>query len=129
MPVIRTYPFYERTSYMTNERLRKDVKGACLVLTVLGEIDHHTAKGLREAIDAELFYHRPKTLKLVLSEVAFMDSSGLGLILGRYTRMRELGGTMILVEPTRQIEKILSLAAMDKTIAIEKKSSKKGSPK
>lgn len=114
---------------MTNERLRKDVKGACLVLTVLGEIDHHTAKGLREAIDAELFYHRPKTLKLVLSEVAFMDSSGLGLILGRYTRMRELGGTMVLVEPTRQIEKILSLAAMDKTIAIEKKSSKKGSPK
>lgn len=106
--------------------LKKDVKGACLVLTVLGEIDHHSAKGLREAIDAELFYHRPKTLKLVLSEVSFMDSSGLGLILGRYTRMRELGGSMVLVEPTKQIEKILALAAMDKTLPIEKKSVRKG---
>lgn len=106
--------------------LKKDVKGACLVLTVLGEIDHHSAKGLREAIDAELFYHRPKTLKLVLSEVSFMDSSGLGLILGRYTRMRELGGSMVLVEPTKQIEKILALAAMDKTLPIEKKSARKG---
>lgn len=106
--------------------LKKDVKGACLVLTVLGEIDHHSAKGLREAIDAELFYHRPKTLKLVLSEVSFMDSSGLGLILGRYTRMRELGGSMVLVEPTKQIEKILALAAIDKTLPIEKKSARKG---
>ena len=106
--------------------LKKDVKGACLVLTVLGEIDHHSAKGLREAIDAELFDHRPKTLKLVLSEVSFMDSSGLGLILGRYTRMRELGGSMVLVEPTKQIEKILALAAMDKTLPIEKKSARKG---
>lgn len=106
---------------MTKDYLKKEVNGSALTLTVLGEIDHHSAKKLREAIDAELFYHRPRTLYLVLSEVSFMDSSGLGLILGRYTRMKELGGRMILVRPTRQIEKILALAAMDKTLPIERK--------
>lgn len=111
---------------MTKDYLRKEVNGSALILTVVGDIDHHSAKGIREAIDAELFYHRPKTLYLVLSEVSFMDSSGLGLILGRYTRMKELGGRMILVEPTKQIEKILALAAMDKTLPIEKKPIKKG---
>lgn len=105
---------------MTKESLKKEVDGSTLKLTVLGEIDHHSAKGLREEIDALLFYHRPRTLYLVLSEVSFMDSSGLGLILGRYTRMKELGGNMILVQPTRQIEKILALAAMDKTLPIER---------
>ena len=111
---------------MTKDYFRKEVGDQTLRLTLTGDIDHHSAKGLREAIDAELFYHRPKTLYLVLSEVSFMDSSGLGLILGRYTRMIELGGNMILVEPTRQIEKILSLAAMDKTLPLEKKSVTKG---
>ncbi len=110
---------------MTKENLKKEVDGSTLTLTVLGEIDHHSAKGLREEIDTLLFYHRPRTLYLVLSEVSFMDSSGLGLILGRYTRMKELGGKMILVQPTRQIEKILALAAMDKTLPIEKRHTRK----
>ena len=110
---------------MTKDSLISEVDGRTLRLTVLGEIDHHSAKGLREKIDSLLFYHRPQTLYLVLSEVSFMDSSGLGLILGRYTRMKELGGDMILVHPTRQIEKILALAAMDKTLPIQKRQNRK----
>ena len=113
---------------MNEESLKKEVKEDALYLTVLGEIDHHSAKKLREEIDAALFYHRPKTLYLVLSEVSFMDSSGLGLLLGRYTRMKELGGQMVIVRPTRQIKKILTLAAMDKTLPIDD-GNKKGNEK
>lgn len=105
---------------MTKDSVKTEYADRILTLTVHGDIDHHSAKELRETIDAALFYHRPQTLRLVLSEVSFMDSSGLGLILGRYTRMKELGGEMVLVTPTRQIMKILTLAGIEKTLTVEK---------
>ncbi len=104
---------------MQDEYIRTEAESGLLRVTVLGEIDHHAAKGLREAIDREIFYHRPKELLLCLSEVGFMDSSGLGLILGRYTRMQELGGTMKILDPTPQIVKILRLAGLEKKIPVE----------
>ncbi|MBR2987494.1 MAG: anti-sigma factor antagonist [Clostridia bacterium] len=102
------------------ETVKTELQGRTLTVTIIGEIDHHSARKLREEIDSALFYHRPKTLRLLLSQVSFMDSSGLGLILGRLTRMKELGGDMVLVSPTKEIDKILTLAAIDKTIPTER---------
>ena len=106
---------------MTKALVTTDCNDRVLTLTVYGDIDHHSARSLREKIDTALFYYRPQKLRLVLSEVSFMDSSGLGLILGRYTRMKELGGTLVLVAPTAQTVKILALAGMDKSLPIETK--------
>ena len=89
-----------------------------LYVVIDGDIDHHSAKYIREAIDREIFLTRPKAMVLELSRVDFMDSSGLGLILGRYTRMREIGGILKLSHPTPQIIKILSLAGVDKLIPV-----------
>ena len=63
------------------------------VLTVFlsGEIDHHSAKGLREAADDALLRGRPKELILDFSGVTFMDSSGVGLVMGRYKTAKALG--------------------------------------
>lgn len=90
-----------------------------LFVTLPGEIDHHAAKAIREEIDRAIFYYRPKTLVLILAEVSFMDSAGLGLILGRYTRMQELSGNLVIADPTPQTVKILKLAGLEKKIAIE----------
>ena len=49
-----------------------------------------------------------------------MDSSGLGLILGRYTSVREVGGVLKIVNPSREIEKILALAGIERLIPIIK---------
>ena len=57
-------------------------------------------------------------MMLELSRVDFMDSSGLGLILGRYTRMKDIQGILKLSHPTPQIIKILTLAGVDKLIPI-----------
>ncbi len=86
-----------------------------------GEIDHHTAKAVREKMDEDIFFHRPKVTVIVLGNLDFMDSSGLGLILGRYTKMKELGGKLILEDPTPAIAKILRLAGVDKLIEVRKK--------
>ena len=89
-----------------------------LFVCIDGDIDHHSAKYIREAIDREIFLTRPHAMVLELSQVDFMDSSGLGLILGRYTRMREVGGILKLSNPTPQTIKILSLAGVDKLIPV-----------
>lgn len=95
-----------------------------LTAHIAGEIDHHSARPLREAIDRELIRRRPRLFVLSLGQVSFMDSSGLGLMLGRFTRMQELGGRMKVADPTPEIEKILRLAGFEKKIPIE--STRKG---
>lgn len=103
-------------------------KGAELVVCIEGEIDHHNARLLRRKIDESLYFYRPRTVSLDLSGVAFMDSSGLGLILGRFTLARELGGTLRITDPCESVEKILDLAGTGRLIKIEK-TSMKGSVK
>lgn len=90
-----------------------------LEVTLHGDIDHHSAVQLRADLDRLLYAERPKYLRLDLSAVDFMDSSGLGLILGRFNLMQELGGEMILCSPGARVEKILHLAGLERIIAIE----------
>lgn len=96
------------------------LNGSELVIGITGEIDHHSARPLRRKIDESLYYYRPKTVALDLSQVAFMDSSGLGLILGRFTLARELGGVLRIVDPNESVSKILDLAGTGRLIKIEK---------
>lgn len=91
-----------------------------LLIDVQGDIDHHTAKYIRSEIDKAIFYYRPKVALLNVGNVDFMDSSGLGLILGRYTSVREVGGILKIVNPSKDIEKILALAGIERLIPIIK---------
>ncbi|MGM9637864.1 MAG: anti-sigma factor antagonist [Eubacteriales bacterium] len=94
-------------------------EGRNMRVTIDGDIDHHSAKYIREQIDTAIFYCRPLEVVMDLSKVSFMDSSGLGLILGRFTRIREIGGRLKLLDPTPQTVKILELAGVGQLIAIE----------
>ena len=91
-----------------------------LEIKLIGEIDHHSAVSVRSDIDGLIFESRPKKVVLDLSEISFMDSSGLGLIMGRYTLIKDLGGTLSLRAPTVAVMKILSLAGMERMIKIDK---------
>ena len=91
-----------------------------LEIKLIGEIDHHSAAGVRSDIDGLIFELRPKKVVLNLSEISFMDSSGLGLIMGRYALIKDLGVTLSLRAPTVAVMKILSLAGMERMIKIDK---------
>ena len=91
-----------------------------LRVRVIGEIDHHSAAGLRSGIDGVIFEFRPKRLEMDLSGVNFMDSSGLGLIMGRYSLMREQGGEVVVVDPAPMVEKVIDLAGMKRIISVIK---------
>lgn len=103
----------ERASFLC------DTVGSVMTVYVRGEIDHHTAVAVRNGIDALLFEKRPSKMMMDLSAVGFMDSSGLGLIMGRLSVMRSFGGDMILQNPSRETSAILSLAGMERLIRIE----------
>ena len=90
-----------------------------LKVTLSGEIDHHSAKVLREEIDAKITEMCPAELILDLRRIGFMDSSGLGLILGRYKKMKESGGNIKVLNPSPGAARVLKLAAADKIIPIE----------
>ena len=91
-----------------------------LSVKLMGEIDHHSAVGVRADIDSLIFELRPQKIVLDLSEISFMDSSGLGLIMGRYALARDLGCAMALRSPSVAVMKILTLAGMERMIKIEK---------
>ena len=104
-----------------DEHLSTQKKGKNLWFTVSGDVDHHTSKNIKQRIDSEVFITCPECIYLDLSRVEFMDSSGLGLILGRYRTATELGIGFALIEPTDAVMRILKISGCDKLINIIKK--------
>ena len=69
-------------------------------------------------IDKAIRSHNPLTLILDYSQVTFMDSSGIGLVMGRYRIMSEMGGEVIVASPPAYIRKVLQLAGMHRLTKI-----------
>ncbi len=90
-----------------------------LEFTLHGEIDHHSAVHMRTEMDKMIYEKTPRKTVLDLSEIEFMDSSGLGLIMGRYSLMQKLGGELTLRRPNPRIVKIFELAGLGRMIQIE----------
>ena len=93
-------------------------KGEDLVVHVGGEIDHHSAVSVRTGIDQKIAAERPARVLLELSAVDFMDSSGLGLIMGRFALVKQYGGTLAVLDPSPAVVKIMKLAGMGRMITI-----------
>lgn len=94
-------------------------EGGALRVRLHGEIDHHSAVQVRTELDSIVYEERPNTLILDLSAIEFMDSSGLGLVMGRYALMQRLGGQLRLCNPHERIAKIFELAGLERMIQIE----------
>ncbi|MBQ8496316.1 MAG: STAS domain-containing protein [Clostridia bacterium] len=85
-----------------------------------GEIDHHSAVSVRGKIDEALFHYKPKTLIIDIGRVDFMDSSGLGLIMGRLAKTKEIGTSLIVQNPSKRVLRMLKMAGLDRMIPITK---------
>lgn len=101
------------------EKVKFIYENKILTSKIIGDIDHHSAKAVREKIDHEIFEKKPILILLDLSAVEFMDSSGLGLILGRYTVATDLGAEFRIIKPAPSVSKILDLAGIKRLMKIE----------
>ena len=91
-----------------------------LTVLISGEIDHYSAVWVRAEIDEKIAQLRPHVTVLMLDGIDFMDSSGIGLIMGRYARMQKLGGVLKLKNPSDRVERICRLAGLERIVDIEK---------
>lgn len=81
-----------------------------LIINLEEELDMKSCKVLRTVIDGYIMKYQPKEFTIDLSEVKFMDSSGIGLLLGRYNLIKLLDGKMVIINPTTSIKRMLELS-------------------
>lgn len=103
-----------------------ETEGNILYIHLSGEIDHHSAIGVRVQIDEKLLADRPKYVYLDLSAIDFMDSSGLGLIMGRQATANRYGGQLIVLDPSPAAERMIKLSALERVIQIQFSKTERG---
>jgi stage II sporulation protein AA (anti-sigma F factor antagonist) len=93
--------------------------GNSVIAYLSGEIDHHSAKSIREEIDKSIEIIKPTGLTLDFKNVTFMDSSGIGLVMGRYRLMQMINGKVTVKNASLHIRKVMRLAGLDRLASLE----------
>lgn len=96
--------------------MRTEQIGTTLVVKLSGEIDQSCAGTIREKIDRELKQVSIRNLILDFADVSFMDSSGIGMILGRYKEIKMRGGKTMIIRTQPQVDRVLELSGLKKII-------------
>ena len=96
-----------------------ETSGELVIAYLSGEIDHHTAKEIREKLDMAISVNKPNHLIIDFKNVTFMDSSGIGLVMGRYRTLQSYKGTLETRNVSPEMKKLFELAGIG-SIAIIK---------
>jgi stage II sporulation protein AA (anti-sigma F factor antagonist) len=92
--------------------VRVEEKEGVVVAWLTGELDHHAADDVRRKLDEELYRRRSRRVVLDMSRLTFMDSSGIGVVLGRYRKVKEAGGRLSVRGLSDRVDRILRLAGV-----------------
>ena len=98
--------------------MKINVNGDILTARLDGEIDHHSAPSVRNTVDEAVFMYSPKKLVLDFSDITFMDSSGVGLIMGRYKLLSGKNGTVEVRGLKKRDRRIVEMSGLKKLIEI-----------
>ena len=96
-------------------------KDKLLVVEISEEIDHHIAEKIRRKVDDEITRYMPRKTIFDFSRVTFMDSAGIGMIIGRYKMMKLIGGSLEIVNISQPVRRILEMSGIHKIIPMEDK--------
>lgn len=100
-------------------KMFRNMKNSLLV-SLSGELDQYAAADLKGKIDVEIQSSPKKNLIIDLSGVTLMDSSGIGLIVGRYKIMYSLGGKLLICGANPYVDKMIALSGIKKIIPVFK---------
>lgn len=96
--------------------------GKRITAALFGDLDHHAAREMRAELDEVIARSRPELLILDFENVGFMDSSGIGLILGRTRSLKAVGGELLIKNARTEIEAVIKLSGLGNLIAARSKS-------
>jgi len=96
-----------------------EVKNDILCIRLDGELDHHAADELRQRATSAIEEQNIRNIVLNLEHLTFMDSSGLGVVLGRYKHIKQLHGEMIVCAVTPPIKRLFDMSGLFKIVRLE----------
>lgn len=94
------------------------VKKNVLVVALSGELDHHTAKKVKDMAEEVIKNKGVTNLVFDFTNLTFMDSSGIGVVVGRYKLINSLGGRVAIVNNSASIDRLLTMSGIKKIIAV-----------
>ncbi len=89
-----------------------EIKNRCMVVKLQAKVDHHHAEEIRKKLDQLIEMNAIKVLIFDFSETVFMDSSGIGVIMGRYKNLKSSGGEVGLIHVNAALEKLFKLSGI-----------------
>lgn len=89
-----------------------------LVVTLVGELDHHSAEEVRVKIDDRIERDNIKKVIMDFKEVTFMDSSGIGVVIGRLKKVQNRGGKVCITNVNKRVDKVFTLSGLYKIITV-----------
>ncbi len=95
--------------------------GETVTAYLSGELDHHSAREMREAIDNAVELNMPAKLVLNFKDISFMDSSGIGLVMGRYRLLAKTNARLYIKGASPQIYKVMKLAGLERLAVLEER--------
>lgn len=90
-----------------------------LIFKITEDIDECLAQKIRRKLDNEIERYMPKEIIFDFSKVSFMDSAGIGLLIGRYKLAKLLGGNTKIVNSSKAIKKMLEMSGVVRIIPVE----------
>ncbi|MFC5714121.1 anti-sigma F factor antagonist [Thalassorhabdus alkalitolerans] len=94
-------------------------KGDVLCVRLSGELDHHTAHDVRNKVERAYEPEEIKHILLNLEDLTFMDSSGIGVILGRYKQVINRGGQMVVCDISPPVKRLFEMSGLFKVLRLE----------
>ncbi len=95
------------------------LEGSKMLIRIGDDLDHHTAQELKESIDEMVDKGVVRDIAFDFSTTGFMDSAGIGMIMGRYKKISPLGGEITIVGMNPAIERIIRISGIHKIIRME----------
>ena len=92
-----------------------------VTIALSGEMDHHNAAALRLEADEAIQSALVPNVRLDFGDVTFMDSSGIGFVLGRYRIAESYGGNLEVVNLSRRLYSMMKLAGLEKLVTLKAK--------
>ena len=98
--------------------MKYEVQETCLTIFLPGELDHHNAEEIRKRSDYLIDQNHIRYVIFDFTDTTFMDSSGIGVIMGRYKRIYMLGGEVCAVHTSERMKKILTMSGVTRIMQI-----------
>lgn len=111
--------FHEANCAEGTRKMQINISGKILSAAPMGELDHHAAERFRTQIDAAFEKAACRHIVLDMSGISFMDSSGIGMIIGRYKKTETRGGKLVLTGMNAEISRLFEISGLSKIVSRE----------